>query len=96
MRTMMNLMWPFIGAKMRERMVLKTSEQLGEVLHPDQHPEYLGGPIQSSPEDVLARIKASYRPWVTEEQLAALTAEVATAPGSGDEPVSSPMSEASA
>ncbi len=89
---MMNLMWPFIGTKMRERMVLRTSEQLGEVLHPDQHPEYLGGGIPSSPEAVLARIRASYRPWVTEEQLAALAAERSGAAGSGSAAASSEAS----
>ncbi|KAA0175740.1 hypothetical protein FNF27_02826 [Cafeteria roenbergensis] len=92
MRAMMNLMWPFIGTKMRERMVLRTSEQLGEVLHPDQHPEYLGGAIPSSPEAVLARIRASYRPWVTEEQLAALAAERSGAAGSGAAATSSEAS----
>lgn len=92
---MMNLVWPFIGAKMRERMVLTTTEELGEVLLPDQQPEYLGGPIPSAPEEVLARVKASYRPWVTEEQLAALTAEASAAASADEVPGPSPSFQAS-
>ena len=76
MSTVLPLVKPFMTKKMQDRLLLKVPEELPGIIGDSHMPSYLGGPVDSSPEATIAKLRAGYRPWITQEQQEALEAEV--------------------
>jgi hypothetical protein len=72
MRTIINIVWPFVPSKLRERLRLTYAEDLEGVVGSSHMPAYMHGPVPTDAASTIAKLKEGFQSWVTPAQLADL------------------------